>query len=161
MRHHNDKAVVRNLFEKFHYLHARFTVERARRFVGEQNFGVVDKRAGNCDSLHLTARKLVGASVDLIPKPHLFKYGDRSCMPFFRSDTRQSQRKFDVFGNRLVRNQIITLKHETYRMIAVRIPFFIRKILRAFAVDYKVARRIAIEPADYVEKRGLSATRRT
>ena len=82
-------------------------------------------------------------------------------MPFFRSDTRQSQRKFDVFGNRLVRNKIITLKDESDRVITVRIPFFIRKILRAFAVDYKVARRIAVEPADNVEKRSLSATRRT
>ena len=43
-------------------------------------------------------------------------------------------------------------------MIAVRIPFFIRKILRAFAVDYKVALGIVVKPTDNVEQRGLSAS---
>ena len=56
MRDHDDEALPRDLLDQFHDLHARFGIERARRFVGEQDLGVVDEGAGDGDPLHLPAR---------------------------------------------------------------------------------------------------------
>ena len=44
--------------EQREHLDAGFGVERARRFVGEQQFGLVGQAAGDGDALLLAARKL-------------------------------------------------------------------------------------------------------
>ena len=111
--------------------------------------------------LHLSAGKLVGAGVYFIFQPYFFKYGNRTFAAFFRAYTRQGERKFHVFHNGLVGDKVVTLKNESYGVIAVSVPVFIRKIGGAFAVYYKVARSIAVESAYNVEQRCFAAARRT
>ena len=79
----------------------------------------------------------------------------------FRGDSRKGQGKFNVFYNRLMRNEVVALKYETYRMITVNVPVLIGIKLRAFAFDDEIARSVAVKPADNVQKRGFSAARRT
>jgi hypothetical protein len=55
---------------------------------------------------------------------------------------------------------MIALEYEAYRVVSVRVPVSVVEFLRAFAVDYEVARGVIVKPADYVQKRGLAATRR-
>ena len=150
MRYHYYKTIARNFFKEFHYLNARLAVERARRFVRKQNFGVVYKRAGDSHPLHLPARKLIGANVDFVFKPHFFKNGNRAFAAFFRAYPGKRQRQFDVFENGLVRNKIVTLKNKPDGVITVCIPLFIAELFSAFSVDYKIARSIAVKSADNV-----------
>lgn len=65
MRYHYNKALACDFLYKVHYLDGSVGIERARGFVGKQNFGIVDEGAGDCHPLHLAARKLVGALVQL------------------------------------------------------------------------------------------------
>ena len=57
--------------------------------------------------------------------------------PLFRGDTRKRQRKFDVFENGLVRNEIIALEYEADRVIAVCIPICAFEFLCGFSADDK------------------------
>lgn len=43
------------------------------RLIDKKNIGIVYKRTGNRNTLHLTARKLIYFFVKLIAQPHLFK----------------------------------------------------------------------------------------
>ena len=60
MRHQDYGAALGvELFEDLEHFVARVTVERASRFIGEDNLAPVDQRASDRDALLLAARKLV------------------------------------------------------------------------------------------------------
>ncbi len=62
VRDDDDGVAFRMEFlEEIHNVNARVRVERARRFIGEQQRRIVDERAGDCDALALTAGKFVRA----------------------------------------------------------------------------------------------------
>ena len=104
MRNHNYKPVAGNFLQQLHYLHACLAVQRARRLVCKHNLGVVYKRAGNCNALRLTARKLVGAGVYFVRKPYLSQRLYRALSAFLLAYARNGQRKLYVLQNGLVRN---------------------------------------------------------
>ena len=60
-----------------------------------------------------------------------------------------------------MRYEIITLKNETYALIAVIVPVEVVVIGRISSVDYYSARSASVQSADKVEQRGFSATRMT
>ena len=64
---HNNELVGRYLLKKLHNLHAGITVQRARRLVCENYARIVDERSRNGYSLHLTAGKLIGLFVNMLP----------------------------------------------------------------------------------------------
>ena len=157
VRDHDDEFVLRDLFEDLHDLHAGHGVKRARRFVGKQDIGIVDQRPRDGHALHLPARHLVGLFADLIAQPHLLQGGDGAGAALLAGNARKRQRQFDVGEHRLVRDEVVTLKHETHRMVAVGVPVGVFVFFGRAAVDHKVAAVVAVKPADHVEERGLAA----
>ena len=71
VRDHDDEAVLCDLLQKVHDLHARVTVESSRRFIREHDVRVIDEGARDRDALHLSAGHLVRLLVHLFPETDL------------------------------------------------------------------------------------------
>ena len=56
--HHNDQTVLGDIAEEVHDLDTGLGVKSAGRFIGQENFRIVDERSSNSDALHLATRKL-------------------------------------------------------------------------------------------------------
>ena len=160
VRDHYDEPVFGNLFQKLHYLNARDRIERARRFVRENYFGVVYKRAGYRHPLRLTARKLVRLIVYPVFQPDFFKRFFGASAPLFLAHARYGEGELHVLKHRLMRNQMIALKNKAYRMVSVCVPVLVAELFCADAVDNKIARSVLIKSSDYIQKRSFSAARR-
>ena len=68
---HNHKTVAGNFLQKLHNLKTTFGVKCAGGLVCKDDVRIVDKGAGDCDTLCLSARKLVGALLGLVCKANL------------------------------------------------------------------------------------------
>ncbi len=68
--HHYGDALVRELGEEVHYLDGAFRVEVAGGFVREEDRRLVHERAGDRDTLLLSAGKLRGRVRAASPEPH-------------------------------------------------------------------------------------------
>ena len=151
VRDHDDQAVVGDFGEQVHDLHARLAIERARRFVGQQDFRVVDERAGDGHALHLAAGKLAGLLVHVVGKPDAAEGVDGAAAALGPSDAGQGKRQLDVFQDGLMRDEVISLEHEADAVVAVGIPVAVLVALGGDAVDDKVAGVVVIQAADDVE----------
>ena len=159
VRNHDDEPLARDLFDQLHDLHARFRIQRARRFVGKQNIGFVDERARNRDALALSARKLIGLFVEFVSQPHALQSRLRAFLAFFARQTRYGKRKLDVPQHRLVGNEIVALEDKADAVIAVNVPIAVGKIFRGFFLYHKVAVGVVIESADNVKQSRFAAAR--
>ena len=153
MRDHHDELVARDFLEKLHHLHARIGIERAGRFVGQQNVRLVYQRAGDGDALHLAARELIGALMQLVSKPDPLERFLRALSALRPADAGNGQRELDVRQNRLMGDQIIALKNKADGVIAIGIPVAIPVFLRGNSVDDQIAAVIAVQAADNVQQR--------
>ena len=95
----------------------------------------------------------------MIAKSHLGQGGLRSFHSLLLGHARQGQRQLHVGEHRLVGDQVVALKHEADRMIAVGVPISVSVFLGGNAVDQKVALGILIKTSDDVEQSGLSTAR--
>ena len=83
MSYHNNKPVLCDLLEHFHYLNAGIAVQCAGRLIRKKNIGIIDQSSGNSNSLHLTAGKLIRTFMLMLFKSYLFK-GFNSSFSSFR-----------------------------------------------------------------------------
>ena len=157
MRDHDDELIFCDLLQQIHDLHARFTVERAGRLVGEQDVGIVDDCARDGHALHLTAGHLVWRLVKLAAKPDLFQRLDGARAPLLTGDAGERQRELDVGQHALVRDEVVALKDKADGVVAVCVPVAVVVLLGGAAVDDEVAGGIAVQTADDVQQRGLAA----
>ena len=146
--------------QNVHNLHAEFAVKRARRFVRKNDFGVVYDGSCDCNTLHLSARKLVGLFIDFLMHVDLVQCGNRLCPSCFLFLADKAQCEFDVFKNRKMRNEVVALKNKTYRRIAISVPVLVVKIRSGNSADDEVARRVSVKSADDVEHGRFAATAR-
>ena len=138
MRYHDDQTVACYLLEYLHYLNAGFGVKRSGRLVGKQNVGVVYQRAGDGDTLHLTAGHLVGLFVKLIAQSHTLKHCLGTATAFGAIHTRNGKGKLNVCKHRLMRYQVVALKDKAYRMVSVGVPFAVREGRSRFSVYFEL-----------------------
>ena len=127
MRDHNDQSLAGYLLHKIHDLHACRGIECSCRFIRKQYLRIVHESAGYRDALALSARKLVRTLVELITQSDFFQSFRRSAPAFGFADACNRKRKLDVAEYRLVRNQVVTLKHKPYAVIAVYVPVAVGK----------------------------------
>ena len=59
-----------------------------------------------------------------------------------------------------MRDQIVTLEYESYRVIPVGIPIPVFIFLSGYSINDKIAAVIAVQPANDIKKRRLSRTAR-
>ena len=156
VRDHNHQPVGGQRADQLHNLHARLRVERAGRLVAEQDFGVVGQRAGDGHALHLPAGKLVGLLVQMLLEPHLLEHLDGAPVLLLARDARQRHPQLDVGHDRQMRDEVIALKHEADRVVAVGVPLALLEVLRALALDDQLAVVVAVQPADDVEEGRLA-----
>ena len=161
VRDHDDKAVARDLLENFHDLHARLGVQRAGRLVRQQNVRVVDEGAGDGDALHLAAGHLVWPLVQLIAEADLLQHGNGAGTALLAGNAGERQGQLDVCQHALVRDEIVALKDKADGVVAVGVPVPVAVLLCGDTVDEQVARRVAVQTADDVQKRRLAAAGRT
>ena len=156
VRHHHHQPVARHLLEQLHHLHARLAVERAGRLVGQEHVGVVYEGARNRHALHLPAGKLVRPLVQVLAQAHLLERGHRALAPLRAGDAGNRERELHIRKDRLVGDQVVALKDEAHRVVAVGVPVPVGVALRGNAVDHEIAAVVAIQPADDVEQRRLA-----
>ena len=161
VRNHDDQTIVGDLGEQVHDLNARFGIERAGGLVCQQDLGVVDKRAGDGDALHLTAGKLAGALVDVVAEADLLQRLDGTLLALLRGDAGKRQGELDVGEYALMGDEVVALEHEADAVVAVGVPIAVFVLVGGHAVDDHVARVVMIEAADDVEQRGLARAGRT
>ena len=153
---HHHKAVLGNLLQQLHDLHAGFRVQRAGGFVSQQNIRVIDQRTGNGHTLHLAAGHLVGLLMKLIAQAHSFQRAGSPAAALLLGDAGDGQRQLNVGQNGLVGNQVVALEHKTDGVVAVGIPVPVRIFFRGDAVNHQIAAVIPIQTADHVQQRGLA-----
>ena len=158
--HHDDQPVFGHLAQDLHDLEAGFAVQRAGRFVRQQDFRIVDQRTGNRHPLHLAAAELVGLLLQLVPEADLFQRFHSPGTPLLPADAGKGQGQFHIGQHRLVRNQIIALENKTDGMVPVGIPVPLRKLLRGLSADDQVPGGITVQAADNIQQRGFSAAGR-
>ena len=157
---HNHQPFPGDLPQDFHHLDAGFTVQRAGRFVCQQDLRIVHQRPGNRDTLHLSAAELVGFFAELIRQTDLLQRFLGPAAAFFLPDPGQRQRQLDIGQHSLVGNQVIALEHESDRMVAVGIPVAFLKILCALSADDQVSVRVLVQPSDNIQQRRFPAAGR-
>ena len=152
MGDHHDQPILGDLLEQIHDLDTGVAVQRAGRLVGEQDIRIVDQRARDRDTLHLTAGELRGLFVDMLLEPDLLERFGRAAGTLISADTTDGQRELDIFENRLVGDEVVALKDESDGMVAVGVPVAVGIALCAHAVDDQVAVVIAIQSADDIQQ---------
>ena len=80
----------------------------------------------------------------------------RHLLALVGGDAADGQRQFHVLQDCLVGDQVIGLEDKAHRVIAVGIPVPVSVFLRGDAVDDQVARVVAVETADDIEKGRLA-----
>ena len=156
MRDHDDQTVACNILEQVHDLHGRRRVQSAGRLVGQHNLGIIDQGAGNGHALHLTARKLARALVNVLAQTDFLQRLARTLAALGMPHARERKRQLHVFQNGLMRNEVIALEHKADAIVAVGIPIAIVKVLGRNTVDQQVARVKVIQSADNVEHRSFA-----
>ncbi|MPM29148.1 hypothetical protein SDC9_75688 [bioreactor metagenome] len=153
---HDHQAIVGDLRQQFHDLDAGRRVERAGRFISQQDLGIIDECAGNGHPLHLAAGKLVRTLVDMVAQPDLAQGGDGPLLALAGRNTRQRQRELHVGQDGLVGDQVVALEDKSDPVVAIGIPVTILVLLCRDAVDDQVAGVVVIQTSDDVEHRRLA-----
>ena len=156
VRDHDHKAVFCHILQQLHDLDARLTVQCAGGLVGQQDVGVIDEGAGDGHALHLAARHLGGALVELVPEAHLPQRLGGTAAALSARHARDGQGQFDVGEDGLVGDEVIALEHEADGVVAVGVPVPVGVAAGGDAVDDELAAVVAVEAADDVEQRGLA-----
>ena len=154
---HDDQPILGDLFQKIHHLDAGIRVQGARRFIRQKNIWIIDQGAGNGHALHLSTGHLVGFFMQLLTQTHLFQRGDGPFTAFRSGDAGNGQRQLYIGQHGLMRDQVITLKHKSNRMIAVGVPVPVFILLGRDLID-QITAVITIQSADDIEQRCLTGT---
>ena len=96
--------------------------------------------------------------MDLLAQPHLFQRLLRPFLTLRPADAGDRKRQFHICQNGLMRDQIVTLKHEADRMVPIGIPVPVFIFFCRDPVDDQVSAVIAVQSANNIQKRRLSRT---
>ena len=162
VRDHDDRdALVVQRPEQLHDLCAGLAVQCAGRFVGEQNFRIIDNGARNGDTLTLTAGKLVGLEIHAVAEPDAFQRANGTLAALLFRHARVEQGERNVFDGALPRQQVEALKNEADGMQAN-----LRELFFAAADDVLTRKDVRsggrqVETADDVHQRRFARAGRS
>ena len=157
--HHDDQPVFGDLLQQLHNLDRGLGVQRARRFVRQQDIRVVHQGAGDGDALHLAAGHLVRLLLKLIPEPDFAQGFLRPAAALGMRHARDRQRQLHIRQNRLVGDQVIGLKDKSDGVVAVGVPVGVRELSGGASVDNQISRAEAVQTPDDVQQCRLTAAR--
>ena len=158
--HEDDRASLGIEFLKEHEdLKRRTGIKITRCLISENHGRIVDQRAGDGHTLHLTTRHLVGLVIESVAQSHSLQGFYRPTETFLgRHIGIVHQRQLHVLHRCRLWQQIIVLKDKTYLAVAQHSTLAFRHCAHGDAIEEIVAARGRVETAELVEKRGLSGT---
>ncbi len=142
--------------ENRHHFLGGVGVECAGGFVGQDQGGTVDDRAGDGDALLLTAGELVGFVVESVAEADAIEGSGGAIEAFARWDVAVDRRQHDVFEGAEGSEQMELLEDEAEFLVADFGEVGLRDLRYVDAVEGIVADRRAIEAADDVHGGGFS-----
>jgi len=153
---HHDKGRSRRAAptgQEVQYLHSGMGVEIPRRFIGKDDRGVFDKRAGYCYTLLFPAGKLMRKTVFLAAKAD-----ERYMFPceVFIGPACEFEREEHIFDCRKGREQVEELKNETQLIAAKLCPASFTKRFKVDAVNLDTSAGWFIKTGKKIEKRCFS-----
>jgi hypothetical protein len=131
--------------------HAGKGVERAERFIEQENFRVINECSCQSNTLSHAAGKMMRIRISKrfeADQPHEFAH----FISFFAQNTARNEASFDITANSQPREQIWILKHET--AFGARFDDF-------FVADKQLARIRNIQSGDQSKQRRLSTAARS
>ena len=134
-------------------------IQRAGRLVGHDDLRLLDQCAGNGHALFLAAGQLVGLPVGKGKQIHLRE--DLVDLVRGRFFALQFQRQRDIRADRKLIQHVVFLEDEADEGVPVGVKIRSAEILGRLALDDKLARIVAVQPADDIEQGGFAAARFT
>ena len=156
MGYHDDKVILRHLFEKLHHLFACVAVESAGGFIRKQNGRAVHQCTRNGNPLHLPTRELHGFFLGLFQQTNTVQCVQCPLSPFLTPNTGERHGQLHVGENGLVWDQVVALKDKADCVVAVGIPVPVTVAAGGHAAKGHLAAVIAVQPANDIQQCGLA-----
>ena len=137
VRDDDDQFIAGQLFQRIEHLFACVRIERARRFICEDDLGIFDQRPRDGDALFLSARKSVGFALGKIGQLHLLQ--DLVDLPAVAPLALQFERERNVVLHRKFVEDVVFLKDEPDKGVAVTVKVCLRKVLAAAPLNDDLA----------------------
>ena len=144
------------LAQQIHHFLRGFAVQGAGRFVGEDDLGPGNQRAGDRDALFLSAGHFVRHVVGPVAQPQRFEVVERYGIPFFTRHPLVIERQRDVFHCIFVIDQVEGLEDESDHPVPVFGRFRFARIFDQRAVQVVTARVVIVEDAQNVQQGRLA-----
>ena len=155
--HDERHAIARQLLDYAEHFAHELGVERGRDFIAQQQRRLHRERARDGHALLLSARELIGISVELVAETDAFEHLLRDLA---RLRTRRflddALREHDVFSGAQMRKQVVLLKHHAdLQPEAAQVGM---ACVDALAVDADRSRIDALQSVERAQQRALSGT---
>ena len=139
-------------FQEFHDFDRGPGVERACRFVRQDDVGVRNQGAGDRDTLFLPAGHLIREMARPIFQAEAVEIFHRHRLPLFPADPLVEQRQFNVFEGRFEADQVIGLEDESDHPVPVLCGLFFAEVLDEFPVQPVFSGIIIVQDAEDVQE---------
>ena len=161
VRHQDDKPLLALFLEQRHDRLGIVAVQCAGRLIGQNDFGIRYQSSGYGRPLGLPTGKLVRFFVGQILDPDIAKHRQSFFTAFGIRHAPHLQGYPDIVENLELRYQEIILKDEPYLFVSIPIPFPVVHFPKRPAIDSNVAGSDAVQSAEEIEERCLSAPGRS
>src|SRR5262245_13361489 len=146
----NRMPALIKIFEEHHDFFARFGIEIAGRFVGQNDGRIVYQSARDRDALALTAREFVRLVVQTITESHLPQHVRGALPSRFRVDAGVNKRELYIPQAVSTRKKIECLKNKADFAIANAREFVVAHAGNVASIEFVPAGARRIEAAKHV-----------
>ena len=155
--HDDGRALFVQIGKQGHDLVTIAGVKVTRRFIREDELGVVDYGTGYGDTLLLTTGKLLRVVVAAMHDLHFVKYSFYALFAFRSFDAKIYEGELDVFENRELVYEVEALEYEADIAFAEIGPFPLIEMGDFDAVEDEAAAIRIIEKTEDIEEGGFTA----
>ena len=149
VRYDKHEFFFRQFFKSVENLLAGLAVQRARRLVRHNHFGVLDERTRYRHTLILTARKFVGLAVAVARKIHFVEDFVKRLVCSLLALQLHGER--DVRAYRELGQNVVLLKDKADESVAVTVEVRLREVIARLALNDEFAAVRAVQSAQYVQ----------
>ena len=145
--------------QQVHYLLRGFAVQGARRFVGEDDLGLVDQCPGDGHALFLAARHFVGHVVGPVAEPQSVEVFEGFGIAFAARNALVVEGKGDVFDRVLVVYQVERLENIADHVVAGGSGLRLAQVLDQAPVQEIFARVVVVQDPEDVQQGRFARSR--
>jgi len=157
--HYDGGALFVEVCQELHYFVTVGGVEVTGRFIGEDELGVIDDGAGNCDTLLLTTRELLWVVVTAVHDLHFIQYDFHALFSFRSFYTEVDEGKLYVFEYGQLIDQVEALEYETDISFTEVGAFAFVKVSHFGTIEQKASAIGIIQQTEDIQEGGFAAAR--